>query len=76
MLDFYNNKGPVVEEDIGIEAPDGSMNVVIPKGTKLPAKAKHRYTNTQDNQTEIELNVYQGDKIVAEFNNWLAKRTI
>jgi molecular chaperone DnaK len=51
----------VLAMGIGIGLPGGRMAAVLPRNTKLPAKKAYEHTTTRDNQTELELQVFQGD---------------
>jgi molecular chaperone DnaK len=51
----------VLAMGIGIGLPGGRMATVLPRNTKLPAKKAYEHTTTRDGQTEIELQVFQGD---------------
>jgi molecular chaperone DnaK len=46
---------------IGIELPGGRFLPLIRAGEQLPIRLKRKHATTRDNQTEIELNLYQGD---------------
>jgi molecular chaperone DnaK len=46
---------------IGIGLPGGRMATVLARNTKLPAKKSHEHATTRDGQTELELQVFQGD---------------
>jgi molecular chaperone DnaK len=51
----------VLAMGIGIGLPGGRMATVLPRNTKLPAKKAYEHATTRDGQTEIELQVFQGD---------------
>ena len=51
----------VLAMGIGIGLPGGRMATVLPRNTKLPARKAYEHTTTRDNQTELELQVFQGD---------------
>jgi molecular chaperone DnaK len=51
----------VLAMGIGIGLPGGRMATVLPRNTKLPAKKIYEHTTTRDGQTELELQVFQGD---------------
>jgi molecular chaperone DnaK len=51
----------VLAMGIGIGIPGGRMATVLPRNTKLPAKKVYEHATTRDGQTEIELQVFQGD---------------
>ncbi len=57
---------------VGIRNPDGSdrdvMSVLIERNTSLPASREKRYYTAYDNQTEVSVNVYQGESYYADDN--------
>jgi molecular chaperone DnaK len=46
---------------IGIELPGGRFLQLVRAGEALPVKLKRSHPTTRDNQTELELNFYQGE---------------
>ncbi len=46
---------------IGVGLPGGRMATVLPRNTRLPARKIYEHATTQDGQTELELQVFQGD---------------
>ena len=53
---------------IGIESDDGKMTKVIEKGSKIPIKKTKYFCNDKDNQSEIDINIYQGERLFAKDN--------
>lgn len=57
---------------VAIRNPDGSdrdvMSVLIERNTSLPASREKRYYTSHDNQTEVAVNVYQGESYYADDN--------
>ena len=51
----------VLAMGIGVGLPGGRMAPVLPRNTTLPATKSHDIATTRDGQTEIELQVFQGD---------------
>ena len=51
----------VLAMGIGVGLPGGRMVPVLPRNTTLPAKRSHEIATTRDGQTELELQVFQGD---------------
>ena len=47
---------------IGVEMDDGIMAKILEKGVKIPITKKKYFTNTEDNQYEVEINIYQGER--------------
>jgi molecular chaperone DnaK len=48
---------------IGVGLPGGRMSTILPRNTRLPARKVHEHATTQDGQTELELQVFQGDAL-------------
>jgi molecular chaperone DnaK len=46
---------------IGVGLPGGRMVPVLPRNAALPAKKSYELATTKDGQTELELQVFQGD---------------
>jgi molecular chaperone DnaK len=61
---------------LGIETVGGMMSVLIPRNTTIPAKAADNYTTFVDNQTGVEINVYQGERDFIRDNRKLAEFTL
>ena len=57
---------------VGVRNHDGSdrdmMSILIERNTSLPASEKKRYYTSHDNQTEVVVNVYQGENYYADDN--------
>jgi len=51
----------VLAMGIGIGLPGGRMAPVLARNTRLPAKKTYEHATTRDGQTELELQVFQGD---------------
>ncbi|KAG6620559.1 hypothetical protein I3842_Q061500 [Carya illinoinensis] len=58
---------------LGVETQDGDMSVVIPRNTAIPTKMIANYTTLEDNQTEIEFAVYEGERARIVDNYWLGE---
>lgn len=46
---------------LGIETEDDEMDVLIPRNTPIPCVTKEIYTTTDDDQTEVDVYVFQGE---------------
>ena len=58
---------------LGIETMGGLMDVLIPRNSKIPAKAGRQYTTQKDGQTGIQITVYQGERDLVQHNrSWLS----
>jgi Fe-S protein assembly chaperone HscA len=61
---------------LGIETIGGMMSTIIPRNTTIPTKARENYTTFADNQTGVEVNVYQGERDRVKDNRRLAAFTL
>jgi molecular chaperone DnaK len=51
----------VLAMGIGVALPGGQMSPVLQRNVKLPARSSYELATTTDGQTELELQVFQGD---------------
>jgi molecular chaperone HscA len=58
---------------VGIETMGGLMDVLLPRNTKIPAKAARQYTTYKDGQSGIKIAVYQGERDMVNNNRKLAE---
>ncbi|XP_041002752.1 heat shock cognate 70 kDa protein-like [Juglans microcarpa x Juglans regia] len=58
---------------LGMEVRGSDMSVVIPRNTAIPTKMKEFYTTAADNQTEVLISVYEGERARTLDNNWLGE---
>ncbi|MFM9946387.1 MAG: Fe-S protein assembly chaperone HscA [Saprospiraceae bacterium] len=58
---------------LGIETMGGLMDTIIPRNTKVPAKAGRRYTTSVDGQTNLKIAVFQGERDLVEHNRKLGE---
>jgi molecular chaperone DnaK len=57
---------------LGIEVNHGQMHVMIPRNTTIPTEKKDdRFTTAADNQTAIDVKVFQGERPMAVDNKLL-----
>ena len=56
----------IVPLSLGIEMADGTFSIIIPKNTPLPVKITQKYTS--DIFKNIKINVYQGERTIANKN--------
>lgn len=60
---------------LGIETMGGLMDVLIPRNSKIPAKAARQYTTQKDGQSGMRISVYQGERDLVKDNRKLAEFT-
>ncbi len=58
---------------LGIETYGGVMSVLIPRNTTIPVRKSQIYTTAADNQTSVEIKVYQGERPMAADNKLLGR---
>ncbi|XP_074280146.1 heat shock cognate 70 kDa protein-like [Silene latifolia] len=56
---------------LGVKIQTGEMRVVIPRNTPIPVKMGKNFTTVADNQTSVNIFVYEGERTIAEENNLL-----
>ncbi|GJX08405.1 heat shock 70 kDa protein 3-like protein [Tanacetum coccineum] len=63
-------KGPVVSKDAWDQGVPTDSHLFA-RNTPIPAKKEHIYVTTEDNQSSICFNVFQGERTLAKDSNWL-----
>jgi molecular chaperone DnaK len=58
---------------LGIETLGGVMTTLIPRNTTIPTKKSEVFSTAADNQTSVEVKVYQGERPMASDNRLLGK---
>ena len=58
----------VVPLSLGVELADGTYSIMVPKGTPLPISKSEKYTITNSGETSVNINIYQGERIIANKN--------
>jgi molecular chaperone DnaK (HSP70) len=61
----------VTSHALGIAAVGDLLTVLIDKNTSVPAEKTRRFTTHQDNQTEVQIRVFQGENPQASENELL-----
>ncbi|MCD6227266.1 molecular chaperone DnaK [Candidatus Micrarchaeota archaeon] len=56
---------------LGIETLGGVFTVLIPRNTTIPTKKTEVFSTAADNQTSVEIKVYQGERPMAADNTFL-----
>lgn len=58
---------------LGLETMGGLMDVLLPRNSKIPARAARQYTTYKDGQTGMKIAVYQGERDMVNDNRKLAE---
>ncbi|KAL2329572.1 hypothetical protein Fmac_017153 [Flemingia macrophylla] len=61
---------------LGIELEGDVMSVVIPRNTTIPVKRTEVYNTVDDNQSAVDISVYEGERTRASDNNLLGFFTL
>jgi heat shock protein 1/8 len=61
---------------LGIETTGRVMSVVIPRNTAIPCIKTQVYTTEENYQTEVDIAVYEGERLRTDENNLLGQFTI
>lgn len=63
----------VVPLSLGIATQGGVMATIIDRNTTVPTKKKKIFSTTQDNQSFVEIKVYEGERVNVRDNNLLGR---
>merc|ERR1711988_1698540 len=61
---------------MGVELEDGLMSKIIERNTVIPTKKTQEYTTVQDNQAQVNFQIYEGERSVAKNNHLLGSFTL
>lgn len=56
---------------LGVETAGGVMTVMIPRNTTIPSGKKETFTTYSNNQTAVDVKVFQGERKMADDNRML-----
>lgn len=81
LANFESSKKPlnhvnVTPLTLSVALANGSVTELIHRDTVLPATATETFTTSQDNQTAIFLQVYEGERVMAKDNTLLASLSV
>ncbi|HEX7843243.1 MAG TPA: molecular chaperone DnaK [Kofleriaceae bacterium] len=63
----------VTPHDMGVKVAGDRMSVVITANTSIPTRAKKIFATTEDNQTYVAIEIYQGEHELASRNRRLGR---
>ncbi|KAH0574873.1 Cytosolic heat shock protein 70 [Spironucleus salmonicida] len=58
---------------LGIEVVGGQMATIIARNTTIPVLKRKLFTTEYDNQTEINVKIFEGERELTKFNNLLGE---
>ena len=61
---------------LGLELKGGEMDILVPRNTSIPCKKSRTYQNVRDNQTQVRVKVYQGERKLVKDNHPLGEFTM
>jgi len=63
----------VLSRSLGIRTEGGRFSVLIPRNTTIPTRETKVFTTTFDQQTHVDLEVYQGESPTVDGNRYLGE---
>ncbi|XP_058756798.1 heat shock cognate 70 kDa protein-like [Vicia villosa] len=61
----------IIPLSLGISTKGDVMSVLIPRNSTIPVKKKQVYHTCEDDQRDVSIDVYEGERMVASENNLL-----
>uniref|UniRef100_A0A803SKY5 Uncharacterized protein n=1 Tax=Anolis carolinensis TaxID=28377 RepID=A0A803SKY5_ANOCA len=66
----------VTPVSLGLETVGGVMDVVVKRNSPIPTKETRNFSTTEDNQTSLFLQVYEGERTLTKHNRLLGTLTL
>ncbi|KAG5444853.1 Heat shock 70 kDa protein cognate 4 [Clonorchis sinensis] len=66
----------VTPRSLGIKTLGGISSCVVKRNTRLPCSNQERYSTAYDNQTAIQIDIYEGERVLQKHNNLLGTFTL
>ena len=61
----------ITQLTLGVRTEGNLMSVILPRGTKIPIKCKKNFITTQDYQTKLKFEIYEGERKLIRDNKRL-----
>ncbi len=58
---------------LGIETMGGVMNTMIRRNTQVPTEFRETFTTAEDNQTAVDVKIFQGERPQTKYNHYLGE---
>ncbi|GLJ46844.1 hypothetical protein SUGI_0988190 [Cryptomeria japonica] len=58
---------------LGVAVSNGVMSVVVPRNTPIPTLKEKYFTTKYDNQTSVNISIYEGERALVAHNNLLGE---
>lgn len=66
----------VIPLSLGIETMGGIFNKIVSRNTTIPFRQEETFTTSEDDQTEVDIRIYQGERSLVSENKSLGKITL
>lgn len=66
----------VTQVALGVQAIDGTMSLLIPRNTSVPADRSQVFSTVSDNQPRLELHLVQGERPIAADNELIGRLVV
>lgn len=63
----------VIPLSIGVKIENGLFSPIINRNTAIPSRVSQRFTTSEDGQEDVEIAIYQGERVLADENRFLGK---